>query len=144
MGLDSDTALQVLNSVDGPLEAVPLSRGDRLYGFTSRGYAKDANSPYWLTEQEFREVRRRHYRDGAWDREGVKQELALPCYNRVDEVAVGEVLEEHVGLGGRVGPARETITYPGDAPKQHALPGGGRQVTPGQGKIGIVPADTLP
>ena len=73
------------------------------------------------------------------DRQGVKNHLALPCYNRADGVVQGQVAATHLGVESTCGKATETVTYQAAdgtvVPGAKALPGGGQQFTPGLGKV---------
>jgi len=119
-------------------------KGERLYSFGSSTYKpKDKHaSPYWLDEESFLEVKRRFYRDGVWDRQGVKDYLALPCKNRADALDMVEVVEEHTLVKSTIVGAREKVTYYGANGKrvriEHEMPGGGTQVFPAPRKLGEV------
>ena len=119
-------------------------KGERLYSFGSSTYKpKDKfSSPYWLDEESFLEVKRRFYRDGVWDRQGVKDYLALPCKNRADALDMVEVAEEHTLVKSTIVGATEEVTYiAADGSKtviSHSMNGGGTQVFPDRRKLGEV------
>ena len=56
-------------------------------------------------------MKRRFYRDGVWDRQGVKDYLALPCKNRADALDMVEVAEEHTLVKSTIVGAREKVRY---------------------------------
>jgi hypothetical protein len=121
-----------------------FQKDQKLYGFDSTGGpGKSPYSPYWLDEKSFREMELKHKKDGAWDRQGVKNELALPCANRADGIVEAKVLEDHVGVESTVGPATENVTYRAAdgtvIERSLSLPGGGTQLSPGLGKVGPIP-----
>lgn len=117
-----------------------LEPGDRLYGFTSKGFPKSIkDSPYWLDETSFRQAEAKHYRDNAWDREAIKDELALPCYNRADAVDIAEVTEQQTVVRSRIGKATELLSYSGGSGStglfRKVMSGGGMQVAPHPSKL---------
>ena len=79
----------------------------------------------------------------AWDRQGVKNYLALSSCNRADGLVQAMVSEDHLGVKSTVGKATENVTYQAAdgtvVPRALTLPGGGQQVTPGIGKV-VVPS----
>ncbi len=119
-------------------------KGERLYSFGSSTYKpKDKfSSPYWLDEESFLAVKQRFYRDGVWDRQGVKDYLALPCKNRADALDMVEVAEEHTLVKSTIVGAREKVRYiakDGAVIKlDHRMSGGGTQVFPDPNKLGEV------
>ena len=87
-------------------------------------------------------MKRRFYRDGVWDRQGVKDYLALPCKNRADALDMVEVAEEHTLVKSTIVGARERVTYFGAdgavVELRHEMNGGGTQVFPDPNKLGEV------
>ncbi len=118
-----------------------LQKGDKLYGFNSKGRGKDIKkSSYWLDEAGFNEVKNKFYKQGRWDKEGIKNHLALPCYNRADAIDRVELTESHLLVESTIGRATENILYQGADGYNTGLlgkimRGGGTQVTDDPTKI---------
>ena len=54
------------------------------------------NKAYWLDKDGLADVETEFFRQGHWDREGVKGYLALPCFNRAnDMVRNGHAITSH-------------------------------------------------
>lgn len=130
---------QVLNS---GREFAPrqLKQGEPMYAFDSADYVgKDGDSPFWLDQSGFDDVRAKFERDGVWDRQGVKDYLALPCFNKADGIVQGTVARDCVGIESTVGPATENVSYTAldgtVVPGAPSLPGGGLQLSPPVGSI---------
>jgi hypothetical protein len=137
LGYDPETAAQVVGSgKKGSFKPVDLKKGDELYAFTTSGKGKNAGSPYWMTKEQYQEVKSKFHdpATGGWDRHGVKQHLALPCYNKVDSFVTGRVTKPHTALSSSVGEAAETVIYRGGT-TQHTMYGGGGQTSPLKGAI---------
>jgi hypothetical protein len=121
-----------------------FTKGETMYGFDSADYlGKDANSPFWMDEAGYKDVASKFKQGELWDRQGVKNYLALPCFNKADGLVQGVVSEDHVGVKSTLGQATENVTYQAAdgtvVPRALSLPGGGQQVTPGLGKV-VVPS----
>ena len=86
-------------------EIVQLEKGEKLYGFTSRGFGKSESSPYWLHESDFNVIKSNYYSDGVWDRQGVKSYLALPCFNKADALVSADVTQDTDALSTTINPA---------------------------------------
>ncbi|MYL26036.1 MULTISPECIES: hypothetical protein [Halomonadaceae] len=145
-GWDDDKVQQVLESGTNP-ELKELQPGDKLYGVTSQGFAKDLeSSPHWLDEEGFEEMKQKHYREGAWDREAVKNELALPCFNRADAIDIAEVTEPMTAVESEIGKATELISYTDASGSTGLIPkmmsGGGKQIAPNPSKLKSVVSQT--
>jgi hypothetical protein len=117
-----------------------FKKDELLYAFDSADYiGKDANSPYWMDKLTYENMQKNFKKGDLWDRQGVKEHLALPCCNKADGLVQGQVKEAHLGVESTVGKATEKVTYQATdgtlVPRSHALPGGGKQVTPGIGKV---------
>ena len=143
-GWDPDKVEEVLES--GTKARVDsLQPGDRVYGFNSHGRHRDlGNSAYLLDEAGFRDVQERFHRDGHWDREGVKNYLALPCYNQAGQIDVLEVIQPTDAVKADIGPATELLQYY-DPDSSYAtdlmrktMPGGGTQVTIDQSALKVL------
>ena len=123
----------------------PLQPGDRAYGFNSHGRDRDlGNSAYLLDEAGFRDVQERFHRDGHWDREGVKNHLALPCFNRADQIDILEVTQPTEAIKADIDPATELLQYHDPTSgyttnlMRKTMPGGGTQVTIDQGALKVL------
>ena len=132
---------EIMNTGDN-FQTRQFKAGDSLYGFDSSDYAgKDAQSAYWLDQDGFNDVQSRFYDadTDAWDRQGVKDYLALPCFNRADTICNGVVNTDNTGLSSTIGQATENITYtsPDSTVIQGSgsMSGGGTQVTPAPGTV---------
>lgn len=143
-GRDDDKIEQILKSGDG-FATKELKPGDKLYGFDSQNNkygAKKQDSPYWLDETGYQDVKLKYYNNGQWDKEGIKNHLALPCMNRADVIDVAEVTKPQVVLESTVGKAREQIAYTNadytTGMLGKIMPGGGKQITPDPTKTSVV------
>jgi len=122
---------EILSSGDG-FQMKPKNRGDKLYGITSKGHQKSMESPYWLDEDGYNNIKRKFQKDGRLDSAGVKEFLALPCYNKADSLDLAEITEDTFGIESRIGGATETIYSEvngaiSEVPK--GMKGGGKQIT---------------
>ncbi|TDT43945.1 hypothetical protein DES49_0044 [Halospina denitrificans] len=138
-GWDEQKTREILGS-GSDFRTKELQQGDKLYGVTSKGFAKNLEtSPYWLDEEGFAELKDKHYRDGAWDREAVKNELALPCFNRADAIDIAEVTEPMNAVESEIGKATELISYTDSDGSTGLIPkmmsGGGTQLAPNPSKL---------
>ena len=122
-----------------------LQPGDKLYGFDSQANkygAKNQKSMYWLDEAGYQDVKSKFYKDGVWDKEGVKNHLALPCYNRADVIDTATVTQSQTAIQSTIGKATEQIGYTrGDYSTGmlgKIMPGGGTQITPDANAISTV------
>jgi hypothetical protein len=91
------------------------------------------------TERGFDDVQSKFQRDGMWDRQGIKNYLALPCFNRADGVVQVTVTRDCLGVQSTMGPATENVSYiTADGtvvPAALSMPGGGQQLSPPVGSI---------
>jgi hypothetical protein len=133
------------SSKPGSFKDVELKKGDKLYAFTTTDKSKDPNSVFWMNKEQYQDVKSKFYNPatGEWDRAGIKQYSALPCFNKVDSFVTGQVRETHVGTSAVIGEASETVIY-NDVPTKHVMYGGGGQTAPGFGMIDIFPEGTPP
>lgn len=77
-GYSRDRVDEILNS-GHDFAPRQFTKGETMYGFDSSDYlGKDASSPYWMDEPGFRDVESRFKQGDTWDRQGVKNYLALP------------------------------------------------------------------
>ena len=120
--------------------------GDNMYGFSSSNpaFAKTADSPFWLDEPTYQAMQS-NYQDpatGGWDNAGVKNELALPCYNAADTVYQGQLTSDQTLVRSTVGQAQETVTYnnldSSTTVFSRTMSGGGSQFAPINGGVGNI------
>jgi hypothetical protein len=133
-------AEQIMNS-GTDFKATPLKEGDPLYAFGSSDHPQDPNTPYWLDQDGFNDVQGKFYKDGEWDRAGVKDYLALPCYNRADAIVQGQVTVPQTALESTIAPATENTSYieGGEILQQTpSMAGGGSQITTADGTVKMV------
>lgn len=135
-GYDGKKINEILNSGDN-FSVSSGKKGDPMYGFSSKGYPKGSDSPYWTDKANFESVKQRHYnpKTGEWNRAGVKNELALPCYNRADAIFKGALSEDQPLVISKINPATETVQHvsPDGTVVQtfkRSMTGGGTQIAP--------------
>jgi len=135
---------QVIGSGNS-FEIKNLQKGDKLYGFdtsTNKYGAKKQDSMYWLDEAGYNNVKKEYYNNGQWNKEGVKNFLALPCMNRADVIDVATVTEDQQAIESTVGIAREQIAYTrtdySTGMLGKIMPGKGIQITPDPSKTSAV------
>lgn len=125
---------KVLNSGDN-FTAKELQPGDKLHAFGTEGREKNIQtSAYWLDDAGFKDVQSKYYRDGQWDKEGVKNYLALPCFNRATDISTVQVTQHTTVVESRIVKARELIQYTEGSGYTTGMigkimPGGGKQIT---------------
>ncbi|MBL1278497.1 MAG: hypothetical protein COB30_020675 [Ectothiorhodospiraceae bacterium] len=125
---------QVLKSGDNFTET-PYQAGDKLYGFNTAGRARNLdNSAYLLDEAGMKEVKEKYFTQGHWDKEGVKDYLALPCFNSASTIDAIEVTKPTTGIQSTIGKATELLRYDGadgytTGTLGKIMGGGGRQAT---------------
>ena len=126
---------QLLSSGDN-FEIIELQLGAKLYGFDSLSHAegKPQSSMYWTDEVGYQDVKTRFCNHGDWDKEGIKNYLALPCYNRADTIDTAEVTQPQFAIRSKIGLATEQIAYTNSdyttGMMGKIMPGGGSQITP--------------
>ncbi len=134
-GWSDDKIAEVLSSGDN-FRIKELKAGDKLYGFGTQGYSKDINtSAYWMDEDGYLEMKSQYFKDGEWNREGIKNSMALPCFNRANSIDIAEVTENHTVVESDIGTAREILQYSNDRGYSTGftgkiMPGGGTQIAP--------------
>ncbi|WP_369985196.1 hypothetical protein [Thalassolituus sp.] len=134
-GWSDDKIAEVLSSGDN-FRIKELKAGDKLYGFGTQGYSKDiSTSAYWMDEKGFSDMKSQYLKDGEWDRESVKNSMALPCFNRANSIDIAEVTETHMVVESDIGVAREILQYSNDQGYSTGftgkiMPGGGTQIAP--------------
>ena len=125
---------------------------ERLYRFSTYDYEiarqksadrSSAISVYWLTKSDFKNIKRGCCSSGKWDREEVKQRLALPCINRADCVIEAVVRVPHYAEYARIASTHEELIYSIDDGecydyKSKPLEGGGYQTIPDPAKLSII------
>ncbi len=133
-GWDGKKIKQIVNSGNN-FTTKQLQPGDKLYGFGTQGRQKNIkNSAYWLDEGGFKNVQAKFYKKVQWDKEGVKNYLALPCYNRASDITSVEVTETTTVVQSRIVKARELVQYTDKSGYTTGMlgkimPGGGTQIT---------------
>lgn len=143
-GWSREMQKQVLNSGDD-FHMQQGHVGDPMYGFSSPDYAKGDDSAYWMDEATFQDMQSK-YQDpatGEWNSAGVKNELALPCYNQANTVYSGTLTQDQTMVASTINPATETVTQvaaDGSTITEfsRSMPGGGSQVTPALGTVGNI------
>lgn len=149
-GWDGNTQAQVLNSGDN-FSVVDGKAGDPMYKFSSAGRdeASGAPSAYYTDQAGFDNLQDKYY-DGAtnsWDSPGIKNELALPCYNSANSVWRGTLGSDQPLTSSTINPATETVTMMNpdgsvSSVFQRTMQGGGGQITPAKGGVvGLAPFD---
>ncbi|MGR5149936.1 hypothetical protein ACQKP8_25745 [Photobacterium alginatilyticum] len=133
-GWDYDMISQVLSSGDDSFKLNNIKAGDKLYGFTSKGWDKPISSAYWADETSFLDVKTKYFKNGKWDKEGVKNYLALPCYNKADSIDIAKITQDTTVVESQIGKATELLQYTGangytTGLKPKNMSGGGKQVT---------------
>jgi len=143
-GWSADTRKQVLDS--GRDFDVPQARqGDPMYKFSSAGRDESTSPPsaYYTDEAGYRALAAKHQDPvtGQWNGRGVKNDLALPCYNTADAVWRGHLTTDQPLPRSTINPASETVTHlnpDGSVASvfQREMAGGGTQFTPASGTVG--------
>jgi uncharacterized Zn-binding protein involved in type VI secretion len=128
---------QVLSSAEpDSLQLQDLEEGEKLRAFTSAGRGKEIDSAYWLRETDYRQLQKDFHNaaTGDWDREGIKQTCALPCFNRANAVVETTVTKKHTAVISHTSGAKEIVAY--SRPDKDTgyflktMKGGGQQLTP--------------
>jgi len=133
-GWDKRKVTQILESGNSFTET-PYQVGDKMYGFNTAGRLRNLdNSAYLLDETGMNEVKEKYFRQGHWDKEGVKDYLALPCFNSASTIDVMEVITPTSGVQSRISKATELLRYDGadsytTGTIGKIMGGGGTQVT---------------
>ena len=143
-GWDAKMQDQVLNSGDG-FGVRQGAQGEPMYKFSTAGRdeASAPDSAYYADQAGFDQLKADHYdaTTDTWDGKGVKNDIALPCYNSADTVWTGTLNSDQPLVTSTTNPATETVTTtnadgsPADV-FQRTMPGGGGQVTPAKGGVG--------
>ena len=133
-GWNKDKVKQVLKSGNNFTET-PFNPGDKLYGFNTTGRPRNLdNSAYLLDEASMDDVKSKYFKQGHWDKEGVKDYLALPCFNQASTIDVMTVTKPTTGIQSTIGKATERLRYDGadgytTGTMGKIMGGGGRQIT---------------
>ena len=134
---------QVLDS-GGDFQVRPGQAGEPMYKFSSadRDEAGAPDSAYYTDQAGFDQLKSQHYDEASdtWDGKGVKNSLALPCYNSADTPWRGQLGSDQSLVASKINPAVETVTLTnadGSTASvfQRAMQGGGGQVTPAKGGV---------
>ena len=83
------------------------------------------------------------FRQGHWDREGVKGYLALPCFNRANDMITVELTESQTVVKSTIGKATELLRYDGTdgyttGTIGKIMGGGGTQISPNAKKLALL------
>jgi len=122
-----------------------MDKGDKLYGFVTGG--RDINSldnkAYWLDKNGLADVEAEFFRQGHWDREGVKGYLALPCFNRANDMITVELTESQTVVKSTIGKATELLKYTDEngyatGTLGKIMGGGGTQISPNARKLTLI------
>jgi len=119
--------------------------GDKLYGFNTAGRARSLdNSAYLLDETGMDDVKEKYFKQDYWDKEGVKDYLALPCFNQASTIDVMEVIEPTTGVQSTIGKATELLRYDGvdgytTGTIGKIMGGGGTQITLDTSALKLLP-----
>lgn len=147
-GWNTDMQKQVLESGDNA-EVMLGKNGEPVYKFSTPGRDEAAApaSAYYTDKAGFDALSAK-YRDpvtGEWDSPGVKNEIALPCYNTAEAVWEGSLNKDQLVVRSTVNPVTEGVTYSNPdgsimSQFQRSMTGGGSQLTPSNGGVGgLVP-----
>jgi len=122
-----------------------MDKGDKLYGFVTGGRDISTldNKAYWLDKKGFADVETEFFRQGHWDREGVKGYLALPCFNRANDMITVELTESQTVIKSTIGKATELLRYDGTDGYTtdiigKIMGGGGTQISPNARKLALI------
>jgi len=135
---------QILKSGDNFTET-PYQVGAKIYGFNTAGRARNLdNSAYLLDESGMAYVKKEYFKQGHWDKEGIKSYLALPCFNAASQIDVMEVIEPTTGIQSTIGKASELLRYDGvdgytTGTIGKIMGGGGTQITLGTSTLKLLP-----
>jgi len=143
-GWGEDKIEEVLTSGD-QFTLEEMDKGDKLYGFITGGRDISTldNKAYWLDKNGFGDVEAEFFRQGHWDREGVKGYLALPCFNRANDMITVELTESQTVVKSTIGKATELLKYTGEngyttGTLGKIMGGGGTQISPNARKLTLI------
>jgi len=111
---------QVLGSAEpASFQIRTVKEGEELYRFDSKSRLDadrtkmDVPSPYWMDREAYQGLAKefRNEQTGAWDSAGIKDRVALPCYNKADCIVKGSVLHETQGVASKCTGATESTYY---------------------------------
>ncbi len=81
-------------------------RATKCMAFNTADRARElGNSAYLLDEAGMNDVKEKYFKQGHWDKKGVKDYLALPCFNAASHIDVMEVIKPVTGIQSTVGKA---------------------------------------
>lgn len=144
-GRSENEIVELLSSSTGKNPIVgPVNKGDKFYGFQTEGIPKSPDNKYWLDEAAFKDVESKYFKDGAWDKDGVKNYLALPCVNSANSIVTAEAQKTGSALHTTIGKATEELPFiqSGSGVVENVakiMSGGGTQVTPDPDLLKIIP-----
>ena len=132
---DDDKIDQVLNSGSN-FGTKDYSVGDNIYKLQNLGYNPDTPSPYILDQNGMNQLLNQGYVDenlNVTNAAGVKQYMALPCYNMDQTVFQGQVTAPTTGVTSQINSASELFNLDNGAggvdEGKLLMTGGGSQVS---------------
>jgi len=135
-GRSDDEIKQLLESGDN-FEIIKFSKGDKIYGLDSieNPYGTKGQSYMcWMDEKSYLDVKNDFYNGSGWDKQGAKNYLALPCFNRAEIVDMSVVEVDHIGIKSTIIDATEQLGYEkgnfSTGLFLNSMEGGGKQLTP--------------
>ncbi len=135
---------EVLSSGD-QFSLKEMDKGDKLYGFVTGGRDISTldNKAYWLDKDGLADVQAEFFRQGHWDKESVKGYLALPCFNRANDMITVELIESQTVVKSTIGKATELLRYDGTdgyttGTIGKIMGGGGTQISPNAKKLALL------
>jgi len=143
-GWNEDKVEEVLES-GNQFSLEKMEKDTTLYGFVTAGRdnSKLENKAYWLDKNGFSDVEDKFFKQGHWDREGIKDYLALPCFNRANDVITVELTESQTVVTSTIGKATELLKYTGEngyttGTLGKIMGGGGTQISPDARKLQLI------
>nr|WP_295745596.1 hypothetical protein [uncultured Acidocella sp.] len=132
---DDDKIDQILNSGSN-FGTKDYSVGDNIYKLQNLGYNPDTPSPYILDQNGMNQLINQGYVDenlNVTNAAGVKQYLALPCYNMAQTIFQGQVTTPTTGVTSQINSASELFNLDNGAggvdEGKLFMTGGGSQVS---------------
>ena len=132
---DDDKIDQILNS-GSKFGTNDYSAGDNIYKIQNLGYNPDTPSPYILDQNGMNQLINQGYVDenlNVTNAAGVKQYLALPCYNMAQTIFQGQVTAPTTGVTSQINSASELFNLDNGAggvdEGKLLMTGGGSQVS---------------
>ncbi len=143
-GWNEDKVEQILKSGNNFTETSYKEKA-KMYGFNTAGHARNLdNSAYLLDETGMAYVKKEYFKRDHWDKEGIKNYLALPCFNAASQIDVMEVTKPTAGIQSTIGKASELLRYDGTdgyttGTIGKIMGGGGTQITLDTSALKVLP-----